>query len=74
MQDVPPDVWIERCAHRIVEMDGDIDADEARLIAREMHAFERTTVMTPERAAEFVAEELVREERTPFERRTTPRH
>ena len=42
MDSMPPNVWLERCANRIVEVDHDIGASEARRIARDLQAFERT--------------------------------
>jgi len=74
MEKLPPDVWLERCAHRIVEVDRQIDAREAQHIARALQSFERTAVMEPERAVDFVAAELARDEPTRFERRIKPRH
>lgn len=50
--------WIERCARRIVELDQQIERDEARGLARELRSFERTAVMVPEAAADFVSSEL----------------
>jgi hypothetical protein len=73
MADLPQHLWLERCAHRISEVDADIAADEARRIARDMRAFERTRVMAPEAAVDFVAGELARPRPGPFERRTSPR-
>lgn len=73
MANLPQTVWLERCAHRITEVDRDIAADEARRIAREMRAFERTAVMAPEAAVDFVASELARPRPGPFERRASPR-
>jgi hypothetical protein len=58
MEPLHPSVWLERCASRIVEVDSDIGADEARRIARAMQAFERTRAMAPEGAVDFVATEL----------------
>jgi len=74
MEKLPPDVWLERCAHRIVEVDTQIDPREAQHIARDLQAFERTAVMEPERAVDFVAAELAHGQRTRFERRKKPRH
>ena len=71
---LPPDVWISRCATRIVEVDARIDLQEAESIARELRSFERTAVMEPEQAVDFVASELARGQRTHFERRIKPRH
>ena len=74
MENLPQHVWLERCANRITEIDRDIAADEARRIARELQSFERTAVMAPEAAVDFVASELAQPNRGRFERRTTPRH
>ncbi|HEV7912840.1 MAG TPA: hypothetical protein VGP22_03685 [Albitalea sp.] len=74
MEELPQNVWLERCAHRIVEVDREIATDEARRIARELKSFERTGVMAPEAAVDFVADELARPQRSRFERRSTPRH
>ena len=74
MQRLPQNVWLERCATRIVELDRDIGANEARRIARDMQSFERTGAMAPEAAVEFVASELVRPDRGRFERRAMPRY
>lgn len=74
MDKLPTDVWLDRCAQRIVEVDQRIDPNEAHVIARDLRAFERTAVMEPEQAVDFVASELARGERTHFERRATPRH
>jgi hypothetical protein len=73
MQALSQSVWIERCAHRIAEVDRDIEADEARRIARDMQAFERTRAMAPEAAVDFVATELARPVPGRFERRARPR-
>jgi hypothetical protein len=73
MDELPPEVWIDRCAHRIVEIDRRIELDEAATIARDLRAFERTAVMEPEQAVDFVASELARGQRTNFERRSAPR-
>lgn len=73
MDTLPLDVWIHRCAQRIVEIDYRIELDEAATIARELRAFERTAVMEPEAAVDFVAAELASGRRTNFERRSAPR-
>jgi len=73
MDKLPPNVWLDRCANRIVEVDRAIDVREAKDIARDLQAFERTAVMAPEAAVDFVAAELSRGQRTHFERRATPR-
>jgi hypothetical protein len=74
METLPQSVWLERCARRISEVDSEISPDEARRIARAMKSFERTGMMPPEAAVDFVAGEMARPERTRFERRTSARH
>ena len=74
MDKLPTQVWLNRCAQRIVQVDERIDPDEAKDIARDLLSFERTAVMPPEQAVDFVAAELSRGQRTHFERRATPRH
>jgi hypothetical protein len=73
MDKLSPEVWLNRCAQRIVQVDQRIGMDEAQEIARDLHAFERTSVMTPEEAVDFAAAEIARG-RTTFERRTEPRN
>ena len=73
MQKLPQSLWLERCAHRIVEVDHDIAAEEARRIARDLQSFERTGVMEPEAAVDFVTSELSQAQPGPFERRSQPR-
>ncbi len=68
----PPD-WRLRCALRIAELDQDISRIEAERLAQDVWAFERTRAMSPEAAAEFVAVEMTRPDRAPFERRSTAR-
>ncbi len=65
--------WRSRCAQRIAELDSDLSRIEAERLAKDVYAFERTRAMTPEAAAEFVAIEMSRPDRAPFERRATPR-
>ena len=65
--------WCNRCAGRIVELDPEMFAGEAQALARDLHAFERTRAMGPLAAADFVATEMKRPERGPFERRSRPR-
>ena len=74
MEKLPPNIWLERCALRITEVDQHIDAREAQAIALELQSFERTAVMEPERAVDFVADQLASGQRTRFERRSKPRH
>ena len=73
MDSLPRSVWLERCAKRIVELDIDIDATEARRIAHDLQSFERTGAMEPEAAVDFVTTELSRPTPRRFERRTQPR-
>ena len=70
---LPPNIWLERCARRISEIDREIAEGEARRIAREFHRFERTRAMPPEAAVDFVARELAKPNREPFERRRSHR-
>ena len=53
-----PDDWIDRCTRRIVECDPAIPEAEARVLAAELHAFERTRCLDPVDAVDFVASEL----------------
>jgi hypothetical protein len=70
---LPTDLWVERCARRISQVDADIAEAEARRLAREFHRFERTRAMDPEAAVDFLARELSNPERGPLERRRTHR-
>lgn len=65
--------WRNRCAQRIAEIDQDLSRAEAERLAKDVYAFERTRAMSPEAAAEFVAVEMSRPDRAPFERRATAR-
>ncbi len=65
--------WRNRCAQRIAELDNDLSRIEAERLAKDVYAFERTRAMSPEAAAEFVAVEMTRPDREPFERRATAR-
>jgi hypothetical protein len=65
--------WRVRCARRIAELDQDITRIEAERLAKDVYAFERTRAMSPEEAAEFVAVEMSRPDRAPFERRSAAR-
>ena len=67
------DDWRNRCAQRIAEIDQDLSRVEAERLAKDVYAFERTRAMSPEAAAEFVAVEMSRPDRAPFERRATAR-
>jgi gamma-glutamyl:cysteine ligase YbdK (ATP-grasp superfamily) len=73
VENLEPQVWLERCARRIGEVDQEIADPEARRIARDLHKFERTRAMEPEAAVDFVAMALANPGRTPFERRRTHR-
>ena len=68
-----PNVWLERCARRISEVEQDIAETEARRIARDLQRFERTAAMPPEAAVDFVAMEMSKPDRAPFERRRADR-
>ncbi len=65
--------WRIRCAQRIAELDNDMSKSEAERLAKDVYAFERTRAMSPEAAAEFVAIEMSRPDRAPFERRSAAR-
>lgn len=65
--------WCDRCAKRIMELDRHLTRNEAQKIAEDVHAFERTRVMEPEAAADFVAAEMSRPDRPHFERRSADR-
>lgn len=67
------DEWCDRCAKRFTELDRNISSDEARQIAQDVYAFERTRAMNPEAAANFVALEMSRPDRARFERRSVDR-
>lgn len=66
------DQWLARCVRRMLEVDPTLSQREADEVARTMLAFERTALMTPEAAVDFVVCELVRPS-TRFERRAVPR-
>ena len=74
MEHLEPADWCRRCARRLGELDETILPGEARDMAKDLHAFERTRAMAPEQAAEFVAAEMANTERQPFERRAVDRH
>lgn len=67
------EAWCERCARRLNELDDAITQAEAKRLARDVYAFERTRAMGPVSAAEFVAVEMSRPDRGPFERRSAAR-
>lgn len=71
MNDESPDpkTWRDRCARRIIELDPQLSETEAREVAAEFQAFERTGVMAPEAAADFVVSEMTRPDSPRFERR-----
>ena len=64
-----PSAWRERCARRVSEIEPGLLPLEARRLAQDLYAFERTRVMVPEEAADFVASEMGRPDRARFERR-----
>ncbi len=68
-----PKTWRERCARRIIELDPQLSETEARQVAAEFQDFERTGVMAPEAAADFVVGEMKRADSPRFERRTRSR-
>ncbi len=68
-----PEVWRDRCARRIAELDSQLSESEARELAAEFQAFERTRVMAPEEAADFVVGEMMRADSGRFERRARER-
>ena len=65
--------WCDRCARRLVELDRQLTTNEAQAIAEDVYDFERTRVMEPEAAADFVATEMRRPDRQRFERRSADR-
>jgi hypothetical protein len=73
MDKLHPDLWVDICTRKITELDDEIDEREARQLARAMKSFERTGVMPPEAAVEFVSQEMARGHGVRFERRQTPR-
>jgi hypothetical protein len=73
MEKIDSNDWRERCARRIAELDQEISRSEAERLAKDVYAFERTRAMSPEAAAEFVAVEMTRPDRAPFERRSVAR-
>jgi hypothetical protein len=73
METLDPTDWRTRCARRIAELDQDISRIEADRLAKDVWSFERTRAMSPEAAAEFVAVEMTRPDRAPFERRSAAR-
>ena len=68
-----PNVWLERCARRIAEVEQDIAETEARRIARDLQRFERTAAMPPEAAVDFVTMEMSKADQARFERRRADR-
>lgn len=54
-------------------LDPELAASEAEQTAQDVYAFERTRVMNPEAAANFVAYEMSRPNRARFERRSVDR-
>lgn len=68
-----PNIWLERCARRISEVDAEIADAEARRIARDLQRFERTAAMPPEAAVDFVAMEMSKADQARFERRRADR-
>ncbi len=73
MDALDPAAWCERCAMRIAALDEQIADADARKLARDVYGFERTRAMEPEAAADFIASEMGRSDRTRFERRSAAR-
>ena len=65
----PAEKWVSECAARIAEIEPHLSRKEANEIAYVMLKFERTGVMKPAVAADFVAREMRRQDRGRFERR-----
>lgn len=63
--------WLRRCRAHLLVVEPTLADDEAAEIADAIHAFERTRVMAPEAAVDFVARELRRQPLPRFERRAT---
>jgi hypothetical protein len=61
--------WIKRCCARMAQIEPNLAADEADEIAHAMWAFERTGVMEPEAAVDFVVRAMLDETPARFERR-----
>ena len=72
-QSVDPKTWRDRCARRIAALDPQLSDADAREIAADFQAFERTSVMAPEEAADFVVSEMNRPDSPRFERRLRSR-
>ena len=68
-----PKTWRERCARRITQLDPQLSDAEASELAADFQAFERTGVMAPEEAADFVVSEMNRPDSPRFERRLRSR-
>ncbi|MEO5882427.1 MAG: hypothetical protein ABIQ06_08420 [Caldimonas sp.] len=68
-----PTEWRERCARRIRELDPHISTSEAETVAQDVYDFERTRAMQPEKAADFLAEQMSQTEPPRFERRSKGR-
>jgi hypothetical protein len=58
---------------RMRELDPHLALEDAEEIAIEMYDFERTGVMAPEAAVDFVVSQMLNEPLARFERRATPR-
>jgi hypothetical protein len=58
---------------RMREHDPQLAFEDAEEIAIEMYDFERTGVMEPEDAVDFVVSQMLNEPLARFERRATPR-
>lgn len=73
IEPLPADVWCERCARHFMSLEPELGENDAQQTAQEVYAFERTRVMAPETAANFVASEMSRPNRARFERRSVDR-
>jgi hypothetical protein len=61
--------WVRRCIARMRELDPQIALEDAEEIALEMYEFERTGVMEPEAAVDFVGSQMLKEPLARLERR-----
>lgn len=65
--------WLAQCVRRLVEVDPQLAGDEALALAHDLQKFERTAVMSPDAAVDFVMQEMARPGGR-FERRVKPRN
>jgi hypothetical protein len=66
------ELWVRRCMARMRQLDPHLALEDAEEIATEMYDFERTGVMAPEAAVDFVVTQMLNEPFARFERRATP--